>query len=140
MIFIWKSMVTQCVENCTPTATVMAKRGYFSSPMDSPATAVLLSTLIVTRYSAALREALMQTIDSVLLTKAATHRQPPGRVTPRQERKRWCCPRRTLKKNLSTFLPEIYTGFLPSLSDKGPNVIFPISNPAKNRDDARFTL
>lgn len=133
-------MVKQRVENCTPTVTIMAKQGYFSSPMDSPATAVLLSTLTLTSFSAALREALIQIIDSVLLMKAVTHRRPPGRAAHRQKRKRCCCPRRTLKKNLSTFLPEIYTGFLPSLSDKGPNVIFPISNPAKNRDDARFTL
>lgn len=63
-----------------------------------------------------------------------------GQGGPHVGQKWGCCypvehSRRTFKA-----LPEIYTGFLPSLSDKGPNVIFPISNPAKNRDDARLTL
>lgn len=44
------------------------------------------------------------------------------------------------KNNFIIILPDRYTGFLPNLSDNGPNAIFPISNPAKNKDDTRLTL
>lgn len=37
-------------------------------------------------------------------------------------------------------LPVRKTGFLPILSESGPNRTFPISTPAKKRDPAKLTL
>lgn len=141
VIFIGNNIVWQCVEYCAPIVTVVAKPGYFSSPVDIPVAAMLHSTHTNQfQCCSTVSVILLQIIDSISLTEQLSHGQPLGRVAHRQKRKRLCYPCRMLKKNLLTILPVIYTGFLPSLSDKGPNVIFPISNPAKNRDDARLTL
>jgi len=47
-------MVRQRVEHCAQTVIVTAKPGYFSSPVDSPVTTMLPSTLILMNVSAAL--------------------------------------------------------------------------------------
>lgn len=112
---------------------VIVKIGYFSSITDIPEPTVLLSTLISTKLSAAL-------LQTKYLTRPWTLYQCHGRAAHRQGKTSNAVIHAEHMRTLSTVLPEIYTGFLPSLSDKGPNVMFPISNPAKNRDDARLTL
>lgn len=106
------------------------KTRFFHLPQHSLAS-VLLSTLTLTSFSAAPLP--------VKCSYRSLTEQCLSRVAQGQARKR-CFPCRILNKNLLTILPEIYTGFLPSLSDKGPNVTFPMSIPAKNRDDARLNL
>lgn len=121
------------VEHCTHIVIAIAKPGYFSSRADTGVTTKLPSTLTLTNVSAALLH-LHRLLTPQHAGSSLAQGQPPGRTDTR------CYPHQMLKKNLLPVLPEIYTGFLPNLSDKGPNVILPISNPAKNRDDARLTL
>lgn len=135
-------MVRQCVEYCAPTVIAIAKRGYFSSPSDIPVTTMLLTTLIPTNFSAVLLrvKCLYRSWTLLPLTQQATTGSLWEGWPHGQKRKKLCYPHRMLKKNLLTILPDIHTGFLLSLSDTGPNVIFPTSNPEKNREDSRLTL